>query len=655
MADQRAPESLPEVPEESSHELYEDAPCGYVTSRPDGVIVRVNRTLLKWTGYEHSDLLTGRRFQDLLTVPGRVFYETHAAPLLRLQGLVKELALDLLLRDGSSLPVLVNAVQLHDPAGRPLSIRTTLVDMTDRRRYERDLLLARRRAEQLAAVVNASGDAIMRSTVDGIIQTWNRGAERLFGWTAEEAIGRRASELLVPADRAAEHEGSLAELRAGREVRLETVRVNRGGRRIDVSMTLTPHEEAFGEGVAVSAIVRDVSERRRVEAELRRAEQLQVVGTLAGGVAHEINNQMTAVLGFGEFVRRALGPGHPQTPDVRQMLDAASRAARISQQLLAFSRRQLIEPRILHLDGVVTGLAPVLSPLLGADKALVIEPSGSSRQVRADATQIQQLLINLVANARDAMEPGGRLTISTEDAILDEAHLRAHPADDVVPGPCVLLTVSDTGTGMDAATLAHAFEPFFTTKPVGQGTGLGLSMVHGIVRQHGGQVWAASEPGAGTTIRVYFPVAEGAADDHPGARAPLAEPVRQAGSAAVLVVEDETVVRDIARRSLEEAGLTVMEAENGQRAWHMLTTASVPPELVLTDLVMPDMDGRMLGDAIHRRWPELPVLYTSAYSGSDMRARGMLPNEAHFIQKPFTPDELVGRVSEMLAQLQGGR
>ncbi|MEP6687951.1 MAG: PAS domain S-box protein [Gemmatimonadales bacterium] len=654
MPDQRVPESLPEVPEESSHELYEDAPCGYITSRPDGTIVRVNRTLLQWTGYERSALLPDRRFQDLLTVPGRVFYETHAAPLLRLQGMVKELALDLLLRDGSSLPVLVNAVLLRDSAGRPVSIRTTLVDMTDRRRYERELLLARRRAEQLAAVVNASGDAIMRSTVDGTIQTWNRGAERLFGWTAEEAIGRRASELLVPADRAAEHAGILAELRAGHEVRLETVRVDREGRRIDVSMTLTPHEEAFGEVGGVSAILRDVSERRRVEAELRRAEQLQVVGTLAGGVAHEINNQMTAVLGFGEFVRRGLGAGHPQAADVRQMLDSASRAARISQQLLAFSRRQLIDPRILHLDGVVTGLAPVLSSLLGGDKALVIEPSGARRQVRADATQIQQILINLVANARDAMESGGRLTISTADAILGETHLRAHPADDVAPGPYVLLTVSDTGTGMDAATLSHAFEPFFTTKPVGQGTGLGLSMVHGIVRQHGGQVWASSVPGAGTIIQMYFPAAEGTAG-HSDAGARLAGPVRQAGSAAVLVVEDEPVVRELARRSLEEAGLMVMEAENGRRAWDMLTAASEPPELVLTDLVMPVMDGRTLGEAIQRRWPELPVLYTSAYPGSDMRARGMLGSEAPFIQKPFTPDELVGRVSEMLVQLKGGR
>jgi PAS domain S-box-containing protein len=501
--------AVPDLREESAEELYESAPCGYVTARPDGTIVRVNRTLLDWTGHERGALLSGRGIQDLLTVPGRIFYETHVAPLLRLQGMVKEVAVDLLLRDGGVLPVMLNSVQLLDDQGRPASVRTTFVDMSDRRRYERELLLARRHAEELAAVVNASGDAIMRMGPDGTIETWNRGAERLFGWTADQAVGRRVRDLIVPAERLAEHDAALDTLRAGREIRVETVRVDRDGRRLDVSITVTPHEEALGEVTAVSAIIRDVSEHRRVEAELRRAEQLEVVGTLAGGVAHEINNQMMAVLGFGEFVHRALGPEHPQSSDVRQMLESAARAARISQQLLAFSRRQLIAPRVLDLHQVVTGLVPALSELLGAGKELVIGPGQAAPRIRADATQMEQILIRLVANARDALEDGGRVTISTEDAALSEADVRAHPGDDVVPGRYVLLSVADTGCGMDAATRSHIFEPFFTTKPVGQGTGLGLSMVHGIVKQHGGQVWAASEPGMGTSMRIYLPALEG--------------------------------------------------------------------------------------------------------------------------------------------------
>jgi PAS domain S-box-containing protein len=345
VADPRDREAVPEVPEESTQELYENAPCGYLTTRPDGTIARVNRTLLVWTGYARDALLSGRRFQDLLTVPGRMFYETHFAPLLRMQGMVTEIAFDLVLGDGALLPVLANSVLLKDAAGRPSSIRTTLVDITDRRRYERELLLARRRAEQLAEVVNASGDAIMLVTPDGTIQTWNRGAERLFGWTAAEAVGRSERALVVPPDRLEEYDATLGQLQSGREVRLETVRADRTGRRVDVSLTAAPHLEALGEVVAVSSIARDVTELRRVEEGQRRVERLRVVSTLAGGVAHEVNNQMTAVLGLGEFVLRGLGPGHAQAQDVRDMLNAAARAARMSQQLLAFSRQQLFDRR----------------------------------------------------------------------------------------------------------------------------------------------------------------------------------------------------------------------------------------------------------------------------------------------------------------------
>jgi PAS domain S-box-containing protein len=501
-----------DVPRESAEELYENAPCGYITTRPDGTIVRVNDTLLRWTGLTREQLLSGKRLRDLLTAPGRIYYETHVAPMLRIQGLVKEIAVDLRLQDGSTMPVLLNAVQQRDAAGQPVSIRAMVVDVTERRRYERELQLARDRAEQLATVVNASGDAIMVTKPDGTIQTWNRGAERLFGWAAEEVIGRRARDLLVPMDRMHEHEDILAQIRSGREVRIETVRLTRDGTPIDVSITLTPHVEALGEVVSLSSIVRDVSERRRIEAELRRAEQIQVVGTLAGGVAHELNNQMATVLGFGEMVRRALGPGHPQLPDVMDMLAAGQRAARISQQLLAFGRRQFFTPQELDLHRVVTDLAPVLSLLLGSDKQLLIEANGATRRLLADQIQIEQMLINLAANARDAMASGGRLTITVADADLGDAEARAHPADGVVPGAYVRLSATDTGSGMDAATLRRIFEPFFTTKEVGQGTGLGLSAIHGMVKQHNGQIWVSSEPGAGTTITAYFPAIEAAAD-----------------------------------------------------------------------------------------------------------------------------------------------
>ena len=636
------------MPEESTEELYEHAPCGYLTTRPDGTIVRLNQTLVRWSRHEREALLGKRRFQDLLTVPGRIFYETHVVPRLRMHGQVREATFDLLRADGTSLPVLLSAVQRQDHAGHPQYIRCMLVDMTERRRYETELLHARRRAEGLAAVVDASGDAIMVTGPDGTIQTWNRGAERLFGWTAEEAVGRKARELLVPADRLDEHDRNLAELGAGREVWLETVRVNRAGRRLDVSLALTPHSEALGEVTAISAIIRDVSGRRQAEAEVRRAERLQTVGTLAGGVAHEVNNQMTAVLGFGEFVRRGLGPEHPQAADLNDMLKAARRAAYVSHQLLAFSRRGMIVPRVLDLHQVIVELAPALSQVLGADKAVTIGPDRARQAVRADRTQMEEILINLAANARDAMDTGGRLTITTEDAVLTEADRGAHADDDVVPGAYVLLSAADTGSGIAPDVLPHIFEPFFTTKPFGQGAGLGLSMAYGTVKQHGGQIWVSSEPDAGTTVRVYLPAVEAETDDGGAGRTAPATALPVVAS--VLVVEDEPVVRSLTRRTLEEAGMSVTEAGDGREAWDRLAKVTVPPDVVLTDVVMPGMNGRQLGEAIHERWPDVAVLYTSAYAEPEMRAREMLPGNAPFIQKPFTPEELVERVSELVLQ-----
>lgn len=493
----------PTTLDESAEELYERAPCGYMSALPNGTIVRVNQTLLDWTGYTRESLL-GRRLRDFLPASGRVFYETHFDPLLRMQGFVREMALDLICHNGSLLPLIVSSVQHGDSAGRPVVIRSTMFDATERRIYERELVTARKRAEQLATVVESSADAIIVITPAGIVQTWNGGAERLFGHSVAEAVGRPIRDLIVPSDRIQEFEDAIHRLRSGAQVQLETIRAHRDGTRIDVSLGLTPHLEPPGELVAISAIIRDVTERRRLEVRLRQAEQLQSVATLAGGVAHEVNNQMAVVLGFGEFVLRALGTHHPQAADLGSMVAAAAKAAGISRQLLAFSRQLPSARRTLQLSQLVGGLVPEISRLLGEGKSLEVE-SDPAAAVSVDPTQIEQILLQLTSNARDAMSLGGRLTISTEGVRLTEVDAAAHPGDDVVPGDYVLLSVSDTGAGMDPATLGRAFEPFFTTKPFGQGTGLGLAMVHGIVKQHGGHVWATSEPAQGTTVRVYLP------------------------------------------------------------------------------------------------------------------------------------------------------
>ena len=400
----------------------------------------------------------------------------------------------------------------------------------------------------------------------------------------------------------------------------------------------------------------DITDRVKAQEQLGQAQKLQAVGTLAGGVAHEVNNQLMAVLGFGDFVLKELGPSHPQTADVEEMIRGATRAARVAQQLLTFSRRQVNQTRLMDLHVAVTALVPVLERLLGADKTLVVLPRRSRREVLADPTHVDQVLINLAANARDAMSTGGRLTIGTDDVTLDESYAETHSVSRLTPGPYVRLTVSDTGCGMDPATAAKIFEPFFTTKPVGAGTGLGLSTVYGIVKQHDGFIWAYSEPGLGTVMKIYLPAAlAGAEEPELPAEAPAAERAGRMESAVVLVVEDEASVRSLVRRSLEGVGLTVAEAENGRAALELVATMAEPPALVLSDVIMPGLNGRELSEALALTQPDLPVLFMSGYTGDDVLARSLLPASAPFIQKPFAPEELVARVRLLLASTAAER
>jgi PAS domain S-box-containing protein len=503
---QRSPQpEKPAIPEESAHELYEDAPCGYLSLRPDGAIVRANRTFLRWTGYTSEKLLSGTRLQDLLSGPAKVFYETHYAPLLRMQGFIREMAMDLVCDNRQVLPVLVNATEIRDAAGLPVIIRTAIYDATERRRYERELLAARRRVEQLAAVVQASGDAIVLTSPEGVVLAWNPGAERLFGHSADEARGELIRHLILPRGREQDYKRAVDQVRSQGEVHFETVLSHKDGHLIEVSLNLTPHLEAPGELVAISSIIRDITQRRQVERQMRQAEKLQSVGTLAGGVAHEVNNQMTVVLGFGQFVLQALGPEHPQAADVQNMVAAANRAARISQQLLAFSRQQLIVPEEFDLAELVETMAPALREALGDEHVLLTGSDLSHARVSADPAQMERILLHLARNARAALQAPGQLRIMVERVELTGEDARRQPGDQIEPGAYVRLSVSDTGCGMDEETLGRAFEPFFTTRPFGEATGLGLPTAYGIVKQHGGHIWATSQPGQGTTIRVYLP------------------------------------------------------------------------------------------------------------------------------------------------------
>jgi PAS domain S-box-containing protein len=408
---------------------------------------------------------------------------------------------------------------------------------------------------------------------------------------------------------------------------------------------------ADGTPVRMDGINLDVTERRETEARLHQAQRVQSVGRLAGGIAHEVNNLMTAVLGFGAFATKQLERDHPALPEVEQMIKAGERAAAITRQLLAFTRQQVLRPALLDLNTVVRELIPVLERLLGAEHSLVLHLGLGLGEVQADRGQLEQVLVNLALNSRDALAAGGSVTITTEPAELDGDAVRRHPGIELRRGRYLLLSVSDTGTGMDDTTRARVFEPFFTTKPVGQGTGLGLSTVYGIVKQSGGYVWLYSEPGLGTVVKVYLPVSETAASIS-GTTAPTVG-VPGARGEIVLVAEDEAMVRSLARRTLELHGYRVVEAADGRAALELLERLEGEVDLVLSDAVMPELSGRALGEIIGARWPGIPVIYMSGYPGKEVVDRGLVIPDAPFVAKPFTPEALARRTREVLDAARG--
>ena len=395
---------------------------------------------------------------------------------------------------------------------------------------------------------------------------------------------------------------------------------------------------------------RDITERRRAgeqlrqtEAQLHHSQRLEAVGILAGGVAHDFNNLLTAIMGFGQLLERRLSDGDPARGNVREILRAADRAAGLTRQLLAFSRQQVLEPKVLDLNGVILNLDKMLRRLIGEDVDLVTAAGDGLGRVKADPGQLEQVLMNLAVNARDAMPEGGRLTIETGNVELDEAYARARL--EVRPGPYVLLAVSDTGCGMPPEIKARIFEPFFTTKERGGGTGLGLSTVHGIVKQSDGHIEVYSEVGQGTTFKIYLPRVTEVVQEPKIARSDEGNVI---GGGTILLVEDDDTIRLVMRQTLELCGYTVLEASDGSAAIGLVEAPDCHVDLLLTDVVMPLMSGPDLAERIARTRPELPVLFMSGYTDRALVHHGLRRPGTAFLQKPFTPDLLARKVQAML-------
>jgi two-component system, cell cycle sensor histidine kinase and response regulator CckA len=528
-----------------------------------------------------------------------------------------------------------------DERGAVIGVCLNARDVSERVRGEQALRESEARYRDLFD--NAS-DLVCTTALDGSFLYVNRAWREAIGH-ADDALARLRFLDLVHADSRERYLDVVARAQAGEtlgHVELQLVTAAGVPLTLEGNISCTTTD---GSAARLRGIYRDVTERKRVEEQLRRAERMQAAGRLAGGVAHEVNNMMTGVIGFSEFLMRSLDVADPRRMEVDEIIKAGTRAADVTRQLLAFTRQQFLRPEMLPVNTVVQELEKMLRRILGEDHVLQLTLAPDAGEIRADRGQLEQVLVNLMLNARDAMAAPGRVTVSSRVAVLDETYALQHGGVDIPAGEYVQLAVSDTGIGMARETQARIFEPFFTTKPVGQGTGLGLSTVYGIVKQSDGFIWVYSEPGVGSTFKIYLPrVGTGGAL----AAARVQGAATRGGSETVLIVEDEDMVRALASRTLREHGYTVIEARHGADALRQLAVDSTAVDLVISDVVMPEMGGRELGRRLSTLRPSLPVLYISGYTGEDVIQRGLLDAGAPFQQKPFAPEGLARKVREML-------
>jgi two-component system, cell cycle sensor histidine kinase and response regulator CckA len=544
--------------------------------------------------------------------------------------------------DGS--PVWLEAVGtnlLTDPTigGIVLNAR----DVSERKRAD---LALRESEERYRDLFDNASDLVCITDPDGALLYVNQAWQEGTGYTAEEVERLQLLDIIHP-DSRSHYSSILARVIKGERLdHVELVFVPKSGAPITVEGNLSCTSKD-GTAAMIRGIFRDITERKRVEEHLRRAERMQAAGKLAGGVAHEVNNMMTGVIGFSEFVLRTLDADDPRRSDMEEVIRAGSRAADVTRQLLAFTRQQYLQPQCIEINLVVSEMEKMLRRSLGEDKQLDLRLSSTPGQIRADRGQLEQVLINLVLNARDALREHGRVTIETSSTEWDAAYAARHGGVELPLGRYVMLAVSDNGCGMDPEVQARIFEPFFTTKPVGQGTGLGLSTVYGIVKQSGGFIWVYSEPDQGTVFKVYLP--EVGAARQLSTQEVTPAPVEQ-GSETILVIEDEDIVRNLAVRGLRDHGYVVIEAKNGAEALSYLSRYPASVDLVISDVVMPEMGGREFGQRLAMMEPDLPILFMSGYTGDDVVQRGLLDPGAPFQQKPFTPGTLASKIRTLLDQ-----
>jgi PAS domain S-box-containing protein len=639
-----------------SPDLLETLPDAVVAVDRQGTIVQVNSQAQELFGYERKELI-GQRVEMLVPESYRHQHEHHRetfakTPKTRRMGA----GFDLYgrRRDGSEFPVEISLSPIVTEKG--VFVLSAIRDISDRKRIAEELRRAneelhQRTVEQLGeyrsrlvSIIDSSEDAILSKDLNGIITSWNRGAERIYGYLPDEAVGKNIS-LLIPSDRPDEMPEILRKIARGERIEHhESVRIAKNGRRLDVSLSVSPLRDAADNIVGASVIARDITAQRRAEGQLRQSQKMEAVGRLAGGVAHDFNNVLGIINACAEFLRDRIDPGAEHSLYVENIRKAIDRGRSLTKQMLAFSRTSAVQPCILDLNDRLRDITKLLRPVLGDGVEILVVSKSSSAVIEADPGQLDQVVVNLALNARDAMAGGGKFVLETSVVKFDDIFAGGQQA--VPQGKYVMLAVSDSGCGMDKATLGRIFEPFFTTKEIGKGTGLGLATVYGIVKQSGGHILVYSEPGHGTTFKIYLPSAEHKIGLASKVEVEAVSPKRR--EVTILLVEDDELMRGLTRKLLEEHGYTVVEAKDGRSALEWMKSNGGSIDLLLTDVMMPRMSGPELAERLGNTHPALRVVYMSGYTGESMTNREMLKPGVTLLEKPFSRTALLNTIHATL-------
>jgi PAS domain S-box-containing protein len=625
--------------EEQFRAMFDLTSVGVAQADPvTGRWLAMNPRMCLITGYSAAELLAMR-------IPEITHPEDRQRDWDLFQGVVKGEAPEYKLekryirKDGSIAWVNVNMVVLRDAAGKPTRTVATIEDITERRRAAE---LLRESEERYRHIVEAASEGICSLDAELRITFANGAFARMLSFLPEELLGTPLERYAFP-EEFDEFKRHMDVRRRGVAEQYERRLRRKDGKECWCLVSGAPILDLEGRFAGSFKMFTDITGRRRLEEQLRQSQKMEAVGRLAGGVAHDFNNLLTVMFGYSDILLQGLEPGplHEAMQEVRR---AGERAAALTRQLLAFSRKQTLVPEVLDMGDVVSGLSTMVERLIGEEIKVSVVVSPNLGRVKADRGQLEQVVMNLAVNARDAMPKGGSLIFELQNVELDDADTVTHA--EIKPGPYVLLAISDTGTGIDAETQNRIFEPFFTTKEAGKGTGLGLSTVHGIVHQSGGSISVYSEPGQGTTFKVYLPRFAGDA----AVRRPVSA-VRKAlptGSETVLVVEDEAAIRKLTNLILQKAGYTVLLAESPDAAEQIAGSYPGPIHLMLTDVVMPGMRGPELAERLLRLRLDLRVLYMSGYTDNAIAHHRFLDAGTEFLQKPFTPVALMQKIREVL-------